>query len=83
MLPMNHPDYVYRPWSPERRALASERAKARLAMQRLELTMVIYDKRDAPLALRRLANLLQREMATPAEVRLVDKRRRVGRCVFA
>ena len=28
--PMNHPDYVYRPWPPERRAAASVRAKARL-----------------------------------------------------
>lgn len=29
--PMNHPQYEYRPWSPERRKRASDAAKARAA----------------------------------------------------
>ena len=31
---MGHPDYVYRPWTPERRAKASADAKARAAAKR-------------------------------------------------
>lgn len=31
MRAMSHPDYVYRPWSPERRAAASRREKVRHA----------------------------------------------------
>lgn len=36
MRSMGHPDYQYRPWSPERRRAASDRVKARLAAQRAD-----------------------------------------------
>jgi len=52
MRAMNHPDYVYQPWSAERKSAASQCAKDRIRAKNMT-TLILFPKRTLTVAQRR------------------------------
>jgi hypothetical protein len=55
MRSMGHPDYIYQPWSAERKAFASRRAKARMRARKYDDAHPLpgkdaYSREEAPAA---------------------------------